>query len=419
VWLDRNGKLRIVSAPPLLSDFLLSAAGEIENLLPGELLNILDRFIKEKDDVILCRKARIYYEAINDLVTTNLPRPAVFCRDVPPQADTVWGKSQIANPAIAVAGCALAFSSITAEESKSLAALRELFKGDREGKGAGSLHPFIVRPRAGHTSLADDLLPRLDTKGQLRDSPAVARLREYFGATEKQLSELTRLVALRDFLKLEDEEDRGRLLEAFWRAVRGEFDEAGLDDLAHRLETEVVPVVTMANELETQAISNLGLEGIGFGDADTIVRANAGFERLLKNAKDIIQGKGSAAALVKNLYILLVRQLLENIDSDLSSLNTTLGRINTAFSNMKTASEDLKRNFWQYGKATQFADINEQDMDAFIAQETRIQGIPSLEELEAEITARKGNLEEASGKLSSLENTLEELETTTLELRED
>lgn len=410
-WLEQNGKLKIAPAPPLLADFLFSAAGEIQSTIPGELTEILTRFQEDKTDVILSRKSRIYSEAIHDLVRTNLLIPASFCRQLPPYADSVWGNSQIGNPAIAVPGCALAFGNMNPTERVSLARLQELFKSGKEGRGAGPLHPFIVRPRAGHTSVVDDLVPRYDTRGEVRNSPAVARLKEYFGVAEKELSELARLLTLQDFLKLSDEENRRRLVEAFWRAVRGEFDEEGLDSLTERMEREVVPIVREASQLEAEVINHLALEGIDFDDAEDIVRAKDGLEKLLGNAKDVAQDRGSGAPLVRNLYRLLMSQLLDNIDKDLRNLSSSLGSSKTAVSSIKGVSEDLKKNFWEHGKAAQFAEIKEEDINSLVSQETRIEGRLSLGELEEEIRARITSLEGVSESLASLERTLTKLET--------
>ena len=78
---------------------------------------------------------------------------------------------------------------------------------------------------------------------------------------------------------------------------------------------------------------------------------------------------------------------------------------------MKTVSEDLQRNFWEYEKAAQFAEINKDDIDGFVSQEIKIGGRLSLEELEDEIRKRTSNLEETSESFSSLQRTLAVLET--------
>lgn len=410
-WLEKNGKLKIITAAPLIADFLLSAAGDIGDEIPAELTETLDRFQSEKDDIILSRKAIIYAEAVSDLAKGNLPRPTYFCKEPPPYADSVWGKSQIASPSIAVSGCALAYGAMNPTEKGFLAHLQAIFKGGREGRGEGPLHTFIVKPRIGLPSLVDDLLPRFGTRKELRDAPIITGLSGYLSTSYQQLADLARLIELREFLKLGNEEDKLRLLEAFWRGVRGDFDQDGLDILIDRIENDYLKTAIEATELEQEAIAYFELEGIDFEDAESIVHAKDDFENLVRCAKDTIQDKGGGGSLVRNLYKMIVNQLVENIEGELRSLKPNLTSIKTVINDMKTVSEDLQRNFWEYEKAAQFAEINKDDIDGFVSQEIKIGGRLSLEELEDEIRNRTSNLEETSESFSSLQRTLAVLET--------
>jgi len=410
-WMEKNGKLTITTATPLIADFLLSAAGEIGDEIPSELTGILNRFQSEKDDIILSRKAIIYAEAIGDLVRTNLPKPTYFCRELPPYAGTVWGTSQISSPPIAVSGCALAYSAMSPTEKGLLANLQALFKGGREGRGEGPLHKFIVKPRIGFSSLVDDLLPRFGTRSELRDTQVVAGLSGYLSTSYSQLIDLTRLIELREFLKLGNEEDKSRLLEAFWRAVRGDFDQEGLEVLVDRIERDHLKTVVDASDLEQEAISTFELEGIDFEDAESMVRSKDDLENLVRYARDAIQDKSSGGSLVRNIYKMIINQLVENIDSELQSLKPNLASIKTSMNDIKTISADFQSNFWEYQKAARFADINKDDLDRFIEQEVKIGGTLTLEELEDEIRNRTGNLEQTADSFSSLHRILATLET--------
>jgi len=410
-WMEKNGKLNITTTAPLIADFLLSAAGEIGDEIPSELTGVLDRFQSEKDDIILSRKAIIYTEAISDLVRANIPKPTYFCRELPPYADTVWGTSQITSPPIAISGCALAYSAMNPTEKGLLAHLQAIFKGGRESRGEGPLHKFIVRPRIGLPSLVDDLLPRFGTKGELRDAQVVTGLIGYLSTSYSQLMDLTRLIELREFLKLGNEEDKSRLLEAFWRGVRGDFDQEGLDTLVDRIENDYLKTVIEANELEQEAISFFKLEGIDFEDAESMVRSKSDLENLVRFARDVIQDKGNGGSLARNLYKMIVNQLVENIDSEMRSLKPNLTSIKKSIDDIKTVSADFQSNFWEYEKAAQFAEINKDDIDEFIEQEVKIGSTLTLEELENEIRNRTGNLEQTADSFSSLHRTLVTLET--------
>lgn len=408
-WLERNGKLAKAVAPPLPAGFLLSSAGEIQQNIPGDLSKVLSDFQENNEDVILSRKARIYSEAIHDIVKSHLPRPTAFCKEIPPYSDTIWGKAQIGNRAIAIPGCALAFGGLNPVEKALAIQLRELFRGGREGRGAGFLHPFLGR--AGHVSIADNLLPHYDRKRELRDSEPITRMRDYFGTLERELADLARLVPLNDFVKLENEEDRNRLLEAFWRATRGELDDTGLGELVERLEMEVVPVASEASTLEMQAIKHLGIAGVDFEDAEKVVRAKDGLGKLSQQANDVIQDKSSGAFVLRSLYKLFISELIDNVERNVRNLRSALGAVRGSLDDLNNASEDLRNNFWQCTKATQFAELKEDDIKAMISQEVQVDGTVTLHELETHARQATASLETLSERFSTLENSLGKLGT--------
>ncbi len=403
-WLKRNGKLKVASAPPLLTDFFLSLAGEIEEGVPGRLAETLSILEESEEDPILSRKVKVYSESINELVKASLPNPMPFCVGIPPDADTRWGKNQIGDRQVVVPGIALAFVDLNLQERELVAQLQELFKGGREGRGVGDLR-FSLR-RTGHPSIADDILFRYE-RGELKDSDPVSRLKGYFRG-EKELAELARLVPQRVFLKLEDEEDINRLLEAFWKGIRGEFSYEGLDELILWLERDVLPTIDEATGLEREATESLGLEGIDFDDAENIVRANGGFKRLLQGAKEARVDKGGGASLVKALYKLFAIEL-KNEERCLRELQTHFREAKGTLDELKSACVNLKNNFWECRNAVQFVGLREEDIEKSISEETSLKGRLKLQELREEAEERKNWLEKISAGLNELEKLIGEL----------
>jgi len=97
---------------------------------------------RENQPIPRLLKTGIYERALIDTLIDELPKPKLICRANPPDADTVWGRTQIART-IAISGIALAFPIMKTEERVLLADLRELFKGGREGRGIGDLRYLI------------------------------------------------------------------------------------------------------------------------------------------------------------------------------------------------------------------------------------------------------------------------------------
>jgi len=404
-WLERNGKLKVTSAPPLLTDFLLSIAGEIEEMIPGRLEETLSILKRSKEDPILSRKVRIYSESLNELIKASLPRTLSFCERTPPDADTVWGKNQIGWRGIVVLGIALAFVDLNLEEKNLLAQLRELFKGGRGGEGRGALH--FTLGRRGHVSIATDILPHYE-RGEPKDSAPILRLKRYLRG-ERELTDLARLVPLQSFLKLESEEDINRLLEAFWRAVRRDFDYEGLDELILWIERDVVPTIKEAIDLERRSIESFGLEGIDFEDAEDVVRVKDSFERLLQGAKKAMEDKGSGAPLVKALYKIFVLESKENM-KDLRILQTQLGETKDALDKLVNVCNDLKSNFWEYENAAQFAGLKEEDIKQLISKETALKGKLTFQKLREEVDESIGRIERISIGLRKLDEKIKELD---------
>ena len=413
-WLERNGKLRRMETPPLLTDFLLSLAGEIKERIPGRLTETLSALQDDEEDPILSRKIRVYSESINRLVEGSIPEPISFWMGMPPYAETIWGKRQIGDRRIVVPNLALAFVDLSLKERELLAQLQELFRGGREGKGVGDLH-FLL-PRGGYVSMANDILPRYE-RGELKESEPILRLKTYFKG-ERELESLARLVPLREFLKLEEEENLNRLLESFWRAARGDFDYEEIDEIALWLEREVMPTIDEAISLEKRVIKLFDLEGIDFEKNEEIVRAKDGLNKLLQRMKEAIEDKGAGAPLVKSLYKLFAIHLRDK-GSDLRMLQDQLREANDALEKLEESCKTLRKNFWEYRKAIQFAEIKKDDIEELISEETSMKGFLTLQELLREANSRRERIEKISDDLGDLEKLIDELNENFKRLRKE
>ncbi|OYT26782.1 MAG: hypothetical protein B6U95_07050 [Thermofilum sp. ex4484_82] len=401
-WLERNGKVRGLVTPSLLTDFLLSLAGEIEGEIPGRFSEIISILQESKENEILSRKVRIYYESINRLVSNSLPEPSPLWIESPPYADTVWGKNQIGDRKIVIPCIALAFADLSLKERQLVALLHELFKGGRKGAGVGDLHFSL--PRGGYVSMATDILTRYES-GDLKESEPISKLKRYF-KKHKELVSLARLVSLNDFLKLENEENINRLLESFWRAVRGEFDYKGLDYLANWLEKDVLPTIDAAVNIEARAVNILGLEGIDFEESEDIVRAKDSLQRLLQGIKEALTDEGEGAPLVKALFTLFVRPLKDK-ESTLSDLQGQLEEARQALDNLEKVCENLRKNLWEYRKASQFAEIKEEHIEEAISEVTSLRGRITLRQLTEKADDGRQRLESLSSLLEELEKQID------------
>jgi hypothetical protein len=400
-WLEKNGKFKFLELPGLITDFLLSASGEIRGDIPQDLHLFLKNFKESKEDPLLSRKSEIYGEAISEMIRDSLPKPRTYYKGVPPDAGDVWGKTKIQDRYPVVVGLALAFENLKPEERKLLADLRELFKGGKEGKGVGDLREFL--PRGGLPTLVDDLLPRYGIKKELKDSETILRLSAYWRDEEKnELIELARILPLHHFLKLHSDEDMNRLLEALWRTVRKEFDLSEIDTLITTFEEKVLPVLNKCHELEREGISNFGLSGIDFENNEVLVKAKDGFEKLVEIAKRSIDDDGDAAPILKSIVRTIMGSLSVK-DNIVRTLEGLCISAKNALDKLEEAGENLKRNYWEYRKATKFAELTEEHINKLVSEYTKINGKPSLQTLE-------NKAREAKDYLDSITNTLRLLE---------
>lgn len=411
-WLREQGKLAFAQVPQLLSDFLLSAAGEIATVLPGDFRNQMQRFKEDRSDVLLSRKAGIYSDAMDEIVAAVLPRPRHFCDQDPPDADNTWGSSKIADRATAVCSLALAFTDLTAEHKAILSNLRELFKGGREGRGAGDLNK--LRPRGGTVSLADDLLPRSVKGKQAVDAPAVVRLQSYWSRQDRDsLSQLARLLPRQHFLKLVSDEDRKRILESLWRSTQQDFTFEGsfssVIDASRQLRGQILPALEEAHVLEATARRELGLTGLDFAADEVFVKARDGFRELAEIIDRAARHPDSAGtSLVHALVPIFVNAL--DVSIHIRSVQAQCASAVRSMDLLTRTAENLIRNFYEFPEAMRFAGIStESILSDYTTAQLSIRQTVDLRQLGTEIDDRQERISQVADYLKRLQESLQEL----------
>ncbi len=416
-WLKENKKLEFVEFPPLLTDFLLSVTGEIQEGIPGGLQLYLKNLKENKGDILLSRKSEIYSEAINEIIRGSIPKPDTFYKGDLPDTGTVWGKGQMDRD-IAINGLALAFVDLTPQERQLLSEIRELFRSGKEGRGAGDLNTLM--PRGGYIALSDDLLPRYGKKKDLKDSEPVGRLKRYWRGEERnKLVELSRILPREHFLKLHSDEDMNRLLEALWKTVRVDFNFKNIETSIQKFEREIFPALKDCWELEQEVIRNFGVSGINFEDKEKLVKAKDGINKILEIAKETLKDTGSAAPLIKCIVNTFMKAVEGNIERNIRNLAYSSDSVKRAVEELKNASENIKKNFWEYPEATKFIGITEDDIKTIVSKQMRIDGSPTLQALEASVKERKEYLEDVSKNLSLLNEKLNKLKYIFSQIKEE
>lgn len=406
-WLEENGKLKVIKLQHLLADFLLSASGELTTI-PGDLLEIIKNLKENKEDILLSRKTGIYERALIDTLIDELPKPKLICKANPPDADTVWGRTQIART-IAISGIALAFPIMKTEERVLLADLRELFKGGREGRGIGDLRYLIssrdAPGRGGHTRLPDRLLPYRARGAVIRNTESIEKLRTYWSSDDiDKIAELARILPLNEYLKLHQDEDISRLLEALWRTVREEFEERNLEGFIIKLEKEIIPTLKACQDLEDVG-AKFGLQGIDFGDYTHLVKSLQGYEELL----EIAHKAGDTSPLTKSIVSVLI-ETTTDMDSDVRVLDNLCSNAKRVLEDLKAAAEQLRENFWEYKRAVKFAELGEEAVTQMVSDQMKMDGTLDLQEVERAADEKREYLDEFSTSLSQLEQKLKEIE---------
>ncbi|NJE13778.1 hypothetical protein [Thermococcus sp. LS2] len=235
-WLIEQGKLDIRPLSAMLRDFMLSIYKEGKYNPPID-IRVVKSDIEDTDDKLMKRRFYLYYSSLKEYIEETedvlKSRLRIFFEEdrVLPGAESSWGDKQVKEDKIVVPGLALAFYPIPIKDKEKLSKLAKLF-GSKRGGGLSSL-----MPRKGYPTVADDLLPR----GKGEDTNIIEKVRMFWSEKDKKsLEQLARILLLEDFKKLGNGDiNKERLLEAFWRAVRNEFDDSGLPRAINRFHYEI------------------------------------------------------------------------------------------------------------------------------------------------------------------------------------
>ncbi len=313
VWMSDQGKLKVVKCPPLIKTFLLSLY-DYKSKVPYDIDSIAED-IRISQDILLKKKFELYYTALKDLVENNKPTPKHFFRGKPglKGLSDVWGSTQLKEEEVAVAGLALSFYDLTSNDEVNLISLRELYRTkEKRGELAD------IKVGKGLPTLADDLLPRKDRKGRITDSPSVDDLKNFWSKDEiKALDKLSRLLDLQDFKKLIEDLNYKRVLEAFWRATRDEFNTTGISEIKRRLE-EVIRKLEFIQDVELKFNRDLKLRLI-FGNQENIVKSLDGLKKLVN-----LSFKKKLPKFIHKLYL---TETLNKIETPVSRLYNDIQRI--------------------------------------------------------------------------------------------
>jgi len=313
-WLLNQDKLKVVKCPPPIKTFLLSLYG-YESKIPYNIDNIAEN-IRTDQNILLKKKFELYYTALNDLIEDNKPIPKYFFRGKPePKGlSDVWGSTQLREEEVAVAGLALSFYNLIPSDEANLISIRELFRTkEKRGELAD------IKVGKGLPTLADDLLPRKDRRGKIVDSPSVDDLKNFWSEDEKEgLDKLSRLLDLQDFKKLIDDANYKRVLEAFWRAMRDEFNTVEIDEIKRRLK-EVLRKLEFIQNIESEFNRNLKLRLV-FGDQEEdIVKSLDGLRKLVNLSFN--------RKLPKFVHKLYLTETLNKIETPVNRLYNDIQRV--------------------------------------------------------------------------------------------
>ena len=402
-WLQNNGKLVLESTSPLLSDFLMSLRGEVDGTPPVDLEETLDG-LSDSQDPILERKVKIYRESLERLIIGSIATPTTFCDQDAPNTH-VWGRDQIGNRDAVLPALAQAYrENIGGSDIERLADLGSPFES------GGELN-FIATSRSGYVTVAGDLLPLHNR--EYEHQQAIKNLRRYFN-NESELRTLAQLVPEETFRKLSENENKDRLLTAFWRATRGEFDVNNLNENQNWLKKELISRVDRAEELTSQVSSGRHDATLDFDcqqSSDSfesyMAAHNSDAFTILYELTDSVIDEGDL--LVRKIYSMYLSALRDH-DQTIRKLGGLIDSGHDEFENFENAADDLEKNLWEYNKAREFADITEDEIDTII-QENSLTGRIAIDKLGDRLENNRQGIRKYVRDMSSLDEDLEDLET--------
>jgi hypothetical protein len=273
--------------------------------------------------------------------------------------------------------------------------------------------PNLKCPVSGvHSTLPDDLLPRSGRKKELRDAEPVSRLASYWKLSERRsLENLSRILSLEDFLKIHSDEDMNRLLEALWRATRGEFEAEEIDELVGRLQRDIIPTLNQCGELEKMT-GGFGLGGIDFEEHEVAVKSLASFQKL----SEILDRACSSPPLIKSIVTLLASNI-DDISDDIRELRNLSENATRALEELKESAANLHTNLHDYKKAIKFIGLSRKELANMIEEQTRMDGTLTLNEIEQEAKEKREHLDSLSIQLGDLEGKLNQVEAALSKIR--
>lgn len=401
-WLQNNGKLAIETTSPLLTDFLISLAGEISETPPADLEVTLDE-LAESDDPILERKVNIYRESLERLIIGTILSPTTFCQQDVPHTH-VWGRDQIGNRKAVIPAVAQAYrEELTDQDIQLLGDLGARFES------GGELN-FLVTGKAGYVTVAKDLLPLHSREHEHQQ--VIKHLRRYFDS-EAELRTLSQLVSEETFRKISTNENKDRLLTAFWRATRGEFEVSNLGNNNNWVRRELIDRLKSADDLASAVSSERHDATIDFDSSQSddsyeayMAAQYAGaFDQLHELTADCIDDGDILTQKLYSMYLTALREYEQTIRQFGALVDSAKDEVD----DFETTAENLEENLWEYTQTREFVDISESEINSVI-QAKSLTGQIAIDELAEEAESARRGIRKYSRDMGSIDESLEEIE---------
>lgn len=403
-WLNENSKVKVVKMPSALKLFSLSLYG-YENRIPFDVQNV-ERQIRASQELLSQKKFELHYSALRELIEDAKPIPRSFLvnKIEPKGMKDVWGASQIGEDdvEVAVAGLAQSFLPMSSLNRSRLISLRELFRTkDRRGKLAD------IKVGQSLPTLSDDLLPRKDRSGKIVDAPSVDRLKGFWDRDEREnLGKLAFLLPLEEFEKLHPDPNYKRIVRAFWKATREEFDVGMIDDLRRRV-NEMTSKIGNIQEVEKKARKDFGLGIIFSGDDENAVKSLEGLRELIGISFD--------EKLPNYILQLYFEATLKRIESSVNALYRDTAQISSKLKSLETQVNEVINSIKDKKESLDFIKdkISYGEIKQEIEGSKKIDNDLSLADIETELSERLSSINtivaefgEAEIKLSSFKEKL-------------
>ena len=397
-WLLNQGKLKVVKCPSPIKTFLLSLYG-YESEIPYNIDSIAEN-IRASQDILLKKKFELYYTALNELVEDNKPDPKRFFegKEKLPGEGTQWGPGYLEEE-IDVAGLSLAFYNLDGQDKSNLVELGRLFRTQgRRGELAD------LKIGKGMPKLADIHLPEKNRHGQIADSNLIGRLRDFWRKDEREiLGRLAILLDVKDFEKLSDNPNYKRILKAFWKARRDDFNVDNIDSLKRRL-GEIIEKLKFIQEVESKLNENLKLRLALEDKENNIVKSLDGLGKLVG-----LSFKKKPPKFIHKLYL---EATLNKIETPVIRLHEDIWRINE---NVEELEKEIRNTIRYLSGRKDILDFLSDKLSSFedIKQELErlkmVDNDLSISDANREMEDRVRDVETIFTKLTELEEKLTKL----------